>query len=401
MNGPELFVDEIDNRLYAAIVHKGRVADIYLDPPNMTGSWASIYLGRVTKIDSKLDAAIVDLGDGLTGYLPAKHVRLPGSTEAEARTGISELLKGGQMVLVQVKSEGRAHSSHENQKLPRLTMKLYIPGLFLVYSPNSNQVTISRRIENNKTLALTAKLKGKGGWIGQHHAEKAAAADIEFESGYLQESWQSIANAAEARKGQPGLLKAGPNALYRALVDHSAASFEHIYVGNKQLLDLATGWCERHLPALAASKRLRLFKPEKPGQRLFDIPDIYSAMEALKENVVHLSSGGTIIIEHTSAITVIDVNQGSAESISEVNIAAAIEIARQARMRTLSGAILIDFINMDQKMERVRLLEAVELAFADDTANAQVHGFTRLGMIELTRKRRSATLAEKLKKQAV
>lgn len=401
MSGYELLADEIDGCLTIAVTEKGRLADLYVDPPDMTGCWASLYLGKVIKVDSKLDAAFLDLGDGLMGYLPAKHVRHPGSSESESRTGITELLSTGQMVYVQIKSEARDGSLHENHKFPRLTMKLYIPGLFLAFSPTSNEVTISRRIEDKNIFKLIAKLKGAGGWIVQYHAVRAAEADIEYESKYLRETWQSILAAGEARKGKPGLLKAGPNALFRALVDYGAMNFEHIHVGNKDILELMTGWCRRHLPALAASKRLRLFKPEKPGQKLFDIHDMYSEIEALQDKCVHLASGGSIIIENTSALTVIDVNQGGGDNISRVNQAAAAEVARQIRLRGLSGAILIDFISMDQKTERIRLLEAMTDAFADDTANAQVHGFTRLGIIELTRKRRSASLAEKLKKRKV
>lgn len=398
MNGLELLADEIDGRLYVAVVQKGVLIDLYVDHLDMTASWASLYHGKIVKVDTKLDAAFVDLGDGLTGYLPAKHVHHAGG-EAETRTGIADLLKGGQMVTVQVKSEGKRHTENENHKLPRLTMKLYVPGLFLAYSPTSSQVTISRKIENEDILALTVKLKGKGGWLVQHSAEKASEADIAHESRQLQETWQGITSVKEARPGKPGLLMAGPNALFRALVDHGAIHFEHIYVGNKQILDLMTDWCKEHLPALAASKRLRLFKPEKPGQKLFDIHDVYSEITALQDARVYIGDGGgSVIIEPTSALTVIDVNQGGAESISWINQAAAREIVRQCRLRSMSGAILIDFINMDQKVERVRLLEAVEALFADDAGNAQVHGYTRLGIMEITRKRRSATLAEKLRK---
>ena len=398
MNSLELLADEIDGRLYAAVTRKGMLADLYVDPAETSASWASFYLGKVTKIDPKLDAAFVDLGGGLTGYLPAKHVRHPGANESETRTGIAELLTGGQMIVVQVKSEAKCYTEHESHKLPRLTMKLYVPGMFLAYSPTSSQVTISRKIENEKTLALTSKLPGKGGWIVQRHAEKASAANIEHESRYLLEAWQGILAARQALKDKPGLLKAGPNALFRALKDYGAINFEHIHAGNKKLLDLIIGWSTGHLPALATSKRLRLFKPEKTGQRLFDIHDLYAEIESLQDSHVHLDNGGSIIIEPTSALTIIDVNQGSAPNFSAANQSAAREMARQCRLRNMSGAILIDFINMDQRDERTRLLETLAEVFDDDLANAQVHGFTRLGIIELTRKRRTATLAEKLRK---
>ncbi|MBI3441746.1 MAG: ribonuclease E/G [Proteobacteria bacterium] len=396
MNGLDLLADEIDGFLYVAIVRNGTLVDLYVDRPDMTASWASLYLGKVIKIDTKLDAAFVDIGQGLIGYLPAKHVRHPGADVSETRTGITELLKGGQMVLVQIKSEGKRQTENENHKLPRLTMKLYVPGLFVAYSPYSSQVTISRKIKNEGVLTLTAKLKGKGGWLVQHSAEDAAEADIAYESKSLQEKWQQYLSAEELAQGQPALLISGPDAIFRALVDYGALNFEHIYVGNKRLLELVIGWCKEHLPALATSKRLRLFRPEQNSQRLFETYDLYSEIESLPERRVYLQGGGTIIIEHTSAVTVIDVNQGSAGSISEVNQSAVKEIARQIRLRALSGAILIDFINMEQKNERVRLLEAMESILADDAGNAQVHGFTRLGIMEITRKRRSAMLMEKL-----
>ena len=397
-SGLELFADEIDGRLFAAVVRNGVVDDLYVDAVSTPTPWASLYLGKVIKIDTKLDAAFVDLGNGLTGLLPAKHVSHPGADSSEARTGISSLLSGGQMIVVQVKSEGKRFTEHENQKLPRLTMKLYVPGLFLTYSPNSNQVTISRKVASEEILALTSSLKGEGGWIVRHHVDNASAPDIEFEAKYLQKFWRQILAFRDALGDKPGLLKAGPDAVVRALTDYGAVNFEHIYAGNKQILTRITEWCAGHLPALATSKRLRLFKPEKIGQRLFDIYDVYGVLESLKESRVHLDAGATLVIEPTSAVTLVDVNQGSAESIVAANQSAAHEMARQCRLRDLSGAILIDFINMEQKNERARLLDTLAELFALDFASAQVHGFTRLGIIELTRHRRTASLAEKLAK---
>ena len=164
---------------------------------------------------------------------------------------------------------------------------------------------------------------------------------------------------------------------------------------SQEIFDLLATWCEIHDPALAKSKRLRLYKPEAQGQRLFDIHDIYAELEALEEKKVFLATGGSLIIEPTHALIVIDVNQGSATNIVEANIAAAHEVARQIRLRNLSGAIIVDFINMSQKSERAKLLDALERVLADDPAGAQSHGFTRIGIIEITRKRRSAMSYEK------
>lgn len=395
-SGYELLADEIDGRLHAAIAHKGILSDLYVDAKDRAGCWASIYVGRVTKIDKKLDAAIVDLGNGLSGLLPAKHVYLPDMDASSARTGIADMLKPGQTVRVQIKSEAKKASDNENQKMPRLTMKLYVMGQYMLYSPVLHQVTISRRIANKDIITFTAQLKGKGGWIVQACADNATKESIENEAGRHLQKWRELNEKIENGGETPRLIKEGPDALIRALNDYSANTFDHIYIGNKALFDTMTSWCEKHDPGLAASKRLRLFKPERPGQKLFDVHGACDALDTLADRRIHLDTGGSVIIEPASALTLIDVNQGSGPGPGAVNMQAAHEIARQIHLRNLSGAILVDFIGMEQKAERFKLVETMEQLLSDDRAGAQVHGFTRLGIIEITRKRLSATLTEKL-----
>ncbi len=400
MSELELLADDIGGRLMAVIVRDGVADDLYADAPAGAprARWGALYLGKVVKVDTKLQAALVDLGGGLTGFLPAKHVRTPGADASETRSGIAELLSGGQMIVVQVKSESRAGSRDENEKMPRLTMKVYLSGLFLAYSPVSRQVTISRKIENEDILALTANLKGAGGWIVRSPVEKASEEDIEAEAARLQAEWQRILADKQAMGDRPGLLQEGPDAVARALTDYGADAFGHIRAGNKRVLALLTDWSAAHQPALANSKRLRLFKPEKNAAALFEAHDIYGTLEALEDNVVHLSSGASLVIEPTAALTVIDVNQGAASGIVAANLSAAQSVARQCRLRNLSGVILVDFINMEKKDERHRLLEELQAAVGEDAANTQVHGFTRLGMVEITRRRRAGSLAENLAK---
>lgn len=396
MSGLELLVDEIDGRLHAAVIHKTVLTDLYADPIDKLGAWGALYLGKVAKIDKNLDAAIIDLGNGVSGFLPAKHVHYPGADRSETRTGISELLSPGQMVMVQLKSEARNASEHEQHKLARLTTKLNIQGQHLVYCPIANQVTISRQLVSDPILALTAKLKGKGGWIIMASSEGATEDEIHEETRRLQEEWHVILSEKDASDGKPRLLKTGPNALYRALFDYSEKAFEHIHIGNKNLFDMMASWCEKYSPALATSKRLRLFKPEKTGQKLFDIHDIYSEIESLSDSYVALPSGGSIIIEPTHALIVIDVNQGSSAHAAHAHTEAAAEVARQIRLRNLSGAILIDFMSLP-RTERPAMQEVIEKSFADDHASPHMHGFTRLGIAEITRKRRTAMYFEKIK----
>jgi ribonuclease E/ribonuclease G len=397
MSGFELLIDEIDGRLHAAVVRKGMLENLYVDARDQACAWASIYLGKVIKVDKRLDAAIVDLGGGVTGFLPAKHIHLQGSDPSESRTGITDLLKGGQLLLVQVKAEAKKESAHEHRKLPRLTTKLYIFGHSLLYSPVLNEVTISRHISSPELLKTTAALKGKGGWIVQKNAEELTEDDIHFESRSLLNLWQNIQSARENGGDAPRLLHRGPDALVRALNDYGALCFDHIHAGSKQILDSVIAWSQMFYPALAGSKRLRLFKPEKTGQKLFDLHDVFSELEALSDPYVALNDGGSLIIQPTQALVVIDVNQGSGSGIPAVNAAAAQEMARQLRLRNLSGVILIDFINMSERSARARLSDTLMAACGRDYGNTEIHGFTRLGIMEITRKRRTAFLSEKLK----
>ncbi|HYD19006.1 MAG TPA: ribonuclease E/G [Patescibacteria group bacterium] len=396
MSGLELFIDDIDGRLHAAVVKKTGLDDLYVDALNKSGNWGSIYLGRITKLDKKLDAAIVDLGNGLSGLLPAKHIHLPGGDPSELRSGLTDLVKPGQMVIVQIKSEAKRGSAHEHHKLPKLTTLLYLMGHHLVYCPLSNPVTMSRSIERGDVLSMTASLAAKGGWILQGHAEEEDLDILTEEAQKLLDEWQVLLGVQAEGGRDPSLLKGGPNAFARAMFDYGAYAFDHIYAGSRAAFDIVAQWCEKYDPPLASSKRLRLFRPEKVQQRLFDIHDIYGELQELAEPVAALPCGGTLIIDVTHAATVIDVNQGPADNAMLANTEAVTECARQLRLRNISGAILIDFIGMAERPARLRITEAAEAALADDPAQAQVHGFTRLGILEITRKRRAASYAEKM-----
>jgi ribonuclease G len=398
MSGLELMIDEADGCLYAAVLKKGILHDLYADAAENPASWASIYLGKVTKIDKRLDAAIVDLGNGQQGFLAAKHVSFPGEEKPSARAGIADLLSPGQSVIVQIKSEAKRGTTHEKDKMPRLTMKLYIMGQYLVYSPTPGANATSRRVKNEAALDAIAKLtkaKNEGSWILRVGADSAAAEAIHGEAARLLKKYEKINAALNNGDPTPRIALRGLNALSRALNDYGANAFEHIHAGNRAIFEKLEKWCAKNDPPLATSKRLRLFKPEKPGQVLFDIHDVLENIETLSDKTLHLKNGGTIIIENTHALTVIDVNQGAGGSAPETNLEAAQEITKQIRLRNMSGAILVDFIGMGQKTDRADLLEKVERFFAADDTAVQVHGFTRLGIMEITRKRRSATLAEK------
>ena len=385
----EIVAQKIKNQLYAAVLDKGKVIDLYADSKAIHAKWSSIYLGKVEKIDTALDGAFVNIGGNQTGFLSAKHVHKKDiDTKSEP---ISSLLEPGQMIMVQVKSEGHQKTEHEHQKQPRLTMKLYIPGRTLIYSPTAHKVTVSRHINNKDIFSIANDLKSKGGWIIRDAAEKAGSEQLMKEAEHLKKMWKNIHDLKKNKSTSPRLLMEGPNAICRAIMDYSGYDVKHIDIAEDCKPDQIKMWCEHHLPGVC--EKINVEPVHKVD--LFEQRDIHGTIESAIHERVDLKDGGSLIIEDTHALTVVDVNRGSASDIKTLNKQAALEVARQLKLRNISGAILVDFLNLRLRSDRYNLIETLENAVKMDPGKTQIHGFTRLGIMEITRTRRTATLSEK------
>lgn len=388
----------------AAVMRGGRLQDLYIDPPHRTASWASIYFGRVVRVDTKLDAAFIDLGSGLTGFLPAKHVHLRESRATDAaqdtpRAAIGDLVTPGEMLVVQVKAEGIAATALEAEKLPRLTTRLYFPGRFLTYSPQARANILPPGFDaSEKYRQLQPHLGDLGGWMIRAGVDRARIESLAEESAALLRGWQILKDGMRNRPREPHLIVTGPDAQTRALMDYMGGqhSFVRIESGSAAALGAARNWVAAHCKLSAEKIVYADFDEKLEKQNIFDAYDLSTEMDAMVMPVAEAGCGVSLIIEKTHAFTVIDVNRGEEGAALSANLAAAAEVARQIRCRNLSGAVLIDFISMNVKSERFKTLRALEKAFAHDAGAAQVHGFTRLQLIEITRKRRTASLAEKL-----
>jgi len=398
MSHLELFADEINGYLYIAITNDKKLIDLYVNKPDISCNWASIYLGKVKKIDAKLDAAFIDLGNGLTGYLAAKHALIKRPDEETRRSGITKMLQTGEMLLVQIKAEGKTYAKFENNKLPRLSTSIHTIGGALVYAPYSNGIAFSKSIAKDEMEDLRKKIKIKGGWKIYPGIRGLSDEEIEFEEQQQLNTWKNILEAKDKMGSNPGLVNIGPIVLYRALMDYGAINFERINIGNKKIFSIMESWCCKNIPRLSTSKKLRLFKADRLDERLFDTHDVYSQIDKVCHKTVSLDCGGNIIIEQVAALTIIDVNQGGCNNITETNFSAAKEISKQIKFRNLNGIILIDFINVSRKGDRTKIIDIIGSALAHDIGNTQVHGFTRLGLLEITRKRRTGSLVEKIGK---
>lgn len=391
MSETEILVQKVENRLHAALLRDKKVIDLYVDSGPEHAKWASIYLARVETLDKALNGAFVSLGGQHTGFLPAKHVVKKGKTDKNAK--IQNILEPGKMILVQVKSEAKPKSQFESHKHPRVSMKIYLPGRQLFFKPyGESGVSLSDSLKNANTASLVAKLEKFGGWCFHGNAESVDIEELKGEARGLLTVWKGIREALEHSSQNTRLLYMGPNALQRLIIDYAIHKFSRLEISEKANPNAVKAWLKEHASYLL--DRITISEDHKID--LFELRDVYGVLGQAHSPLVPLPSGGSIVIDTAHAMTVIDVNKGSdTRSILEINKEAAFEIVRQIKLRNLSGAILIDFINMRLKTERYELIQFLKKCLDIDPANTVAHGFTRLGILEITRTRRTATLGEK------
>ena len=343
-----------------------------------------IFLGTVENVLPGIDAAFVNIGESeKNGFI---HVNDLGPLRLKKATaGITELLEPRQKVLVQVMKEPTG------TKGPRLTGNIALPGRYLVLQPYGQGVNISRRIstesERNRLRALGVLVKPPStGLLIRTEAEDICEEFLIDDLENLLKQWELIQQASESCS-PPILLNRDEDFIHRILRDHTGQNLTQIVVDNSE----AIGRVKNFLGKDSNELTIELHNDSENILEKYKV--ISSINEALKPRV-DLPSGGYIIIEPTEALTVIDVNSGSftrsansRETVLWTNCEAAIEIARQLKLRNIGGVIIIDFIDMDTKRDQLQLLEHFTSAINGDSARPQIASLTELGLVELTRKR--------------
>jgi Rne/Rng family ribonuclease len=302
---------------------------------------------------------------------------------------ISDLLKEGQEILVQIAKEPIG------KKGARITSHIALPGRFLVYMPTVNHTGVSRKISSEeerqrlKRIILSERENGHGGFIVRTAAQSATEEELRADIRFLKGLWQDIKNRAESGKS-PALIYHDLNVVERVLRDQVTSDFSVIWVDTEAEYERILRFFNRFQPGMV--KRVKLYTKETP---LFEQFGLAEEMNKALKSKVWLKSGGYIVINQTEALVAIDINTGKyvgktqrlEDTIVKTNVDAIKEIVRQIRLRDLGGIIIIDFIDMDERRNRQRVMQALEEELRHDRAPSKTLQFNDFGLVAITRKR--------------
>lgn len=397
----DILVEDLNGSLWVAALDKqGRMAGLEIDPYAELVRWGSIYWAKVSKIDTKLNAAFVDLGYEMTGMLTASDVIAPDKKGKK----IGQLLRPGQYVMVQVKT-ARQPQDDENgndarpleNKASRVSMDIALPGRFLVHTPLSPENRISRRIRDEELRKqLTTMLKNIDELEGCILRSSAAYCQTDVlvrEGKILDAIWESL--QAFTQDDEPSLLMLGPDAAQRMLSDFAATAVGRIDVADEARREEIETWCDLYAPELMQKIEDRAIANTKSGMGLFEARDLLGQIEGLVKPYVFLPAGGSLIIQETAAMTVIDVNAAGGKDPLSVNLEAADEIARQLRLRNLGGILMVDFAG-NRRADLPRIRKRLQAAFDFDPCTVELQSITKLGLFEISRQRRTPSLMERV-----
>lgn len=378
----KIIIAERDN--IAAVLENKKVTDFFIHRGEVL--LGDVYLATVDNILPSIDAAFVNVGTDKMGFLHAQDVMGKGT--------LKEKLSPKQKLVVQVVKEPTGH------KGPRVTTEISLPGRFLVLMPNEPGVSVSKKIENSKERArlkaIVNLIKPVGvGVIIRTEAEGQSEADIQEDLEILLEKWNNIISSAETLT-PPNLIYRDQDLLYRVIREACTDDVSEIIVDTPFALNrvqtILQNW------HMSKGIQVTLYKGSEP---LLIAMDIHKEIKAALNVKVNMPSGGYLFIQQTEALTVIDVNSGKFvssatqdETILKTNIEAVHEIARQLRLRNIGGMIIIDFIDMISRADKLAIMEELEIALEPDKAKPQVGQLSDLGLVELTRHRQGQSLSE-------
>jgi len=395
----EIMICVRPGRVRTALIEDRALVDLIVEDTDRGGVAGNVYLGRVEKILGHMGAAFVDIGLARSGFLALPEARPVGAEPFEGE-GINDHLAEGDRIVVQVLRDPF------EDKGAKLSRRIALTGRQVILTPDDPAIRISRRIADeaarSRLQALLAGYEGDGnGFIVRTAAAAAGDAEIEADAAELSQAWATIcSDSADAQP--PALLHSDGDAVLRTLRDLATGDISRIVIDDADAVARAKTYCRAAAPGLEARivhymGAKPLFEEEEAGGE----PIAAAIEEALRPEIA-LPSGGSVIFSETPALVAIDVNAAGAgrgrteDAALAVNLEAARLIAWQLRLRNLSGLIAIDFLKMKSEAAAAKVVDAVKVGVAGDPSPVFVGGFTRFGLLEMTRRRRRQSLKAQL-----
>ena len=394
-----------DNLTQVAVMEGRNLVEHYVSRPadDVSQIHGNIYVGKVQNVLPGMEAAFVDIGTpknavlyrGDVQYDQEDIVERGSSTGGHGAAGkdarIEQILKAKQLIVCQVTK------NPIGAKGARLTQEVSLPGRFVVLIPNSKTYGISKRLPDDVRKRLRNILDrvkpGEHGLIVRTAAENASEHELRADMTRLLDQWNTI-EAKAKRMQSPGLLYREPELAVRVIREEFNSEYRGVIIDDKRLFEDVHDYIGAFNPELA--DRVEYYDPDEEGLPIYERFHLHEQLHKALDRKVWLPSGGSLIIEHTEALSVIDVNTGKNVGTKDSNLEATVfhnnleaadEIARQLRLRDIGGIIVIDFIDMEIRENRKKVVDAFKNALARDKTRTQVFDITDLGLVEMTRKR--------------
>lgn len=387
----EVLVSKKDESKQIALVENGKLVEIYDENNYDNKNEGNIYIGVVKDILPGMQAAFLDIGTEKNSFIHLKDI-LPQEDQKNENTNkkveqdIRKVVKPNDTMLVQVKKDSNA------KKGARVSTHISLVGRLTVLMPNTDIITISQKIENEserqRLLEIAKKiLPANTGIVIRTAALKKSKEEIEKDINLLLEKWKKILEDASKAKKVPQLIFKNPTIAEKIIIDLADKKIEKIVFDNKEEYQNIN----KMLKEYGIENITKLELNEKSD--IFDLYELQKQKEKIAERKIWLNCGGFITIDQTEALTAIDVNTGKytgnnnlEDTVYKVNYEATIEIAKQLRLRDIGGIIIIDYIDMQKQENKDKIEKLLKEELKNDRAKTQVEGFTKLDLMELTRK---------------
>lgn len=385
----EILINKKENEKEILLLENGKLVEYYIDEENSSRKEGNIYIGIVKDIIKGMQSAFVDIGTEKNSFIHLKDL-LPKIDESKEKVNqdieIGNIVKAGQKILVQVKKDSNL------QKGARVSTHINLPSKYVVLMPNTNIVTISQKVEDKKEQERLVKLvkdnlsEGNGAVIRTSAVGKEEEIIQDIKN--IEMKWKRIKTSFENNKeNKPKLILKAEDIVEKMIIDLPEKSIQKIILNNKKDYD-------KMEKEKKENNNLKDIKIElKDNQDILQMYDIQKEVAKLENRKIWLKCGGFITIDRTEALTAIDVNTGKytgnkniEQTVYKVNEEATIEIAKQIRLRDIGGIIIIDYIDMHSNGNKMKIQNLLEEKLKKDRTKTQVEGFTKLDLMEMTRK---------------